>query len=235
MKVAVDPLHQPGGPTTYWTTVNAEEDLAGVVTPLSSSFWMRPVTVGTLGAFGTLGVLPETAVRHSSDSDRRICTVIYGGVPVRWRRARHRGRDPRPGLLLDLLRAIAAVFGPITDEFAEDSSHPLSLDIAVVVPPLRDDLFALIDNSGVCRTQQIAEVFELHVETGARHPSFGREAFHADLCECFARLQYRLHGAQQVVAGLVSFASAPTVLLPIYRRGRHHAAAPPRSVRQRFR
>lgn len=78
MKVAVDPLHQPGGPTTYWTTVNAEENLAGVVTPLSSSFWMRPVTVGTLGAFGTLGVLPETAVRHSSDSDRRICTVIYG-------------------------------------------------------------------------------------------------------------------------------------------------------------
>jgi pyruvate,water dikinase len=76
--VAVDPLHQPGGPKTFWTTVNAEENLAGVVTPLSSSFWMRPVTVGTLGAFGTLGVLPEVAVRHSSDSDQRICTVIYG-------------------------------------------------------------------------------------------------------------------------------------------------------------
>jgi pyruvate,water dikinase len=78
VNVAVDPLHQPGGPKTYWTTVNAEENLAGVVTPLSSSFWMRPVTVGTLGAFGTLGVLPEAAVRHSSDSDQRICTVIYG-------------------------------------------------------------------------------------------------------------------------------------------------------------
>lgn len=78
VRVAVDPLHQPGGPRTYWTTVNAEENLAGVVTPLSSSFWMRPVTVGTLGAFGTLGVLPEPAVRHSSDSDQRICTVIYG-------------------------------------------------------------------------------------------------------------------------------------------------------------
>jgi hypothetical protein len=75
---AADPLHQRGGPNTYWTTINAEENLAGVVTPLSSSFWMRPVTVGTLGAFGTLGVLPEEAVRHSSDSDQRICTVIYG-------------------------------------------------------------------------------------------------------------------------------------------------------------
>jgi phosphohistidine swiveling domain-containing protein len=78
VRVAADPLHQPGGPATYWTTVNAEENLAGVVTPLSSSFWMRPVTVGTLGAFGTLGVLPEAAVRHSSDSDQRICTVICG-------------------------------------------------------------------------------------------------------------------------------------------------------------
>jgi pyruvate,water dikinase len=76
--VAADPLHQPGGPKTYWTTVNAEENLAGVVTPLASSFWMRPVTVGTLGAFGTLGVLPESAVRHSSEADQRICTVIYG-------------------------------------------------------------------------------------------------------------------------------------------------------------
>ena len=32
-------LHQPGGPTTYWTTINAEENLPGVVTPLSSSMW----------------------------------------------------------------------------------------------------------------------------------------------------------------------------------------------------
>ncbi|OBH11129.1 PEP-utilizing enzyme [Mycobacterium sp. E1747] len=78
MTIADDPLHQPGGPTTYWTTVNAEENLAGVVTPLSSSFWMRPVTVGTLGAFCELGVLPESAARHNSNSDERICTVIYG-------------------------------------------------------------------------------------------------------------------------------------------------------------
>lgn len=73
-----DPLHQPGGPRTYWTTVNAEENLAGVVTPLSSSFWLRPTTVGTLGAFCELGVLPESAARHSSDSDERIATVIFG-------------------------------------------------------------------------------------------------------------------------------------------------------------
>jgi len=78
MTVMGNPLHQPGGPTTYWTTVNAEENLAGVVTPLSSSFWIRPTTVGTLGAFCELGVLPESAARHSSNSDERIATVIYG-------------------------------------------------------------------------------------------------------------------------------------------------------------
>ncbi|MDX6300739.1 MAG: rifampicin phosphotransferase [Nocardioidaceae bacterium] len=73
-----DPLHQPGGPKTYWTTINAEENLPGVVTPLSGSFWIKPVTVGTLGAFVELGVLPESAARMSEDVDERICSVIFG-------------------------------------------------------------------------------------------------------------------------------------------------------------
>ncbi|HEY1968688.1 MAG TPA: PEP-utilizing enzyme [Pseudonocardia sp.] len=73
-----DPLHIPGGPETYWTTINAEENLPGVVTPLSSSFWLRPVTVGTLGAFADLGVLAESEVRYSDDVDQRICSVMYG-------------------------------------------------------------------------------------------------------------------------------------------------------------
>ena len=73
-----DPLHQPGSPTTYWTTINAEENLPGIVTPLSGSFWLRPVSVGTLGAFAELGVLPESEARFSDDTDERICSVIYG-------------------------------------------------------------------------------------------------------------------------------------------------------------
>jgi phosphohistidine swiveling domain-containing protein len=73
-----DPLHLPGGPTTYWTTINAEENLPGVVTPLSSSFWLRPVSVGTLGAFVDLGVLKESEARYSDDVDERICSVMFG-------------------------------------------------------------------------------------------------------------------------------------------------------------
>jgi len=73
-----DPLHIPGSPRTYWTTINAEENLPGVVTPLSGSFWIKPVTVGTLGAFVELGVLTEKEARLSDDVDERICSVIYG-------------------------------------------------------------------------------------------------------------------------------------------------------------
>jgi pyruvate,water dikinase len=73
-----DPLHLPGSPHTYWTTINAEENLPGVVTPLAGSFWILPVTVGTLGAFAELGVLKESEVRLSDDIDQRICSVIYG-------------------------------------------------------------------------------------------------------------------------------------------------------------
>jgi pyruvate,water dikinase len=73
-----DPLHQPGSSTTYWTTINAEENLPGVVTPLSSSFWLRPVSVGTLGAFASLGVLTEAQTAYADEVDRRICSVIYG-------------------------------------------------------------------------------------------------------------------------------------------------------------
>jgi pyruvate,water dikinase len=73
-----DPLHQPGSPTTYWTTINAEENLPGVVTPLSGSFWLRPVSIGTLGAFAELGVLKESQVVFSDDVDQRICSVIFG-------------------------------------------------------------------------------------------------------------------------------------------------------------
>jgi len=73
-----DPLHQPGSATTYWTTINAEENLPGIVTPLSASFWLRPVSLGTLGAFAELGVLKESQVTFSGDVNQRICSVMFG-------------------------------------------------------------------------------------------------------------------------------------------------------------
>jgi hypothetical protein len=73
-----DPLHQPGGPKTFWTTINAEENLEGVVDPLSGTFWLEPVTAGTLGAFADMGVIPESQVGYSDDPDQRVTNLISG-------------------------------------------------------------------------------------------------------------------------------------------------------------
>ncbi|WP_293040182.1 PEP-utilizing enzyme [Mycobacterium sp.] len=77
-----DPLHQPGGENTCWTTINAEENLVGVVDPLSGTFWLEPVNRGTLGAFADMGVVPERDVVHAADSDRRISSLICGRYSV---------------------------------------------------------------------------------------------------------------------------------------------------------
>jgi phosphohistidine swiveling domain-containing protein len=77
-----DPLHQPGGVSTCWTTINAEENLVGVVNPLSGTFWLEPVNRGTLGAFADMGVIPERDVVHAADSDRRISSLICGRYSV---------------------------------------------------------------------------------------------------------------------------------------------------------
>ena len=73
-----DPLHQAGSANTCWTTINAEENLVGVVDPLSGTFWLEPVNRGTLGAFADMGVIPERAVVHSADPDQRISSLICG-------------------------------------------------------------------------------------------------------------------------------------------------------------
>lgn len=77
-----DPLHQPGSANTCWTTINAEENLVGVVDPLSGTFWLEPVNRGTLGAFADMGVVPERAVVHSADPDQRISSLICGRYSV---------------------------------------------------------------------------------------------------------------------------------------------------------
>jgi pyruvate,water dikinase len=77
-----DPLHQPGSDHTCWTTINAEENLVGVVDPLSGTFWLEPVNRGTLGAFADMGVVPERAVVHSADSDSRVSSLICGRYSV---------------------------------------------------------------------------------------------------------------------------------------------------------
>ena len=73
-----DPLHQPGGERTFWSTINAEENLVGVTDPLSGSFWLEAPSVGTLGAFADMGVIGEREVHYSANPDERICSLISG-------------------------------------------------------------------------------------------------------------------------------------------------------------
>jgi phosphohistidine swiveling domain-containing protein len=71
-------LHQVGGAATAWTTVNNAEALPGVLTPLTWSFWERPIEVGLRAAFADMGVLPAREVVLPESIDDRSSAVFYG-------------------------------------------------------------------------------------------------------------------------------------------------------------
>ena len=73
-----NPLHQVSRPDTSWTTVNAAENIPGVMTPLGFDFWMNAVDLGVRGAFHWIGVLPASAVRIGAVPDERFGGVFYG-------------------------------------------------------------------------------------------------------------------------------------------------------------
>jgi phosphohistidine swiveling domain-containing protein len=73
-----DPLHEVGGPTTAWTTVNTAENFPGVATPLGWTFWRDPLERGMKGAFHDLGVLPRAAVTVPESVDDRFSAAVYG-------------------------------------------------------------------------------------------------------------------------------------------------------------
>lgn len=73
-----DPLHEVGGPTTAWTTVNTAENFPGVATPLGWTFWRDPLERGMKGAFHDLGVLPCSAVTVPESVDDRFSAAVYG-------------------------------------------------------------------------------------------------------------------------------------------------------------
>lgn len=73
-----DPLHQPGSPTTAWTTVNTGENFPGVATPLGWTFWCDPLELGMRGAFCDLGVLTSDEVHSRNAPEHRCSSAIYG-------------------------------------------------------------------------------------------------------------------------------------------------------------
>jgi pyruvate,water dikinase len=75
-------LHQRTGPGTAWTTVNAAENIPGVMTPLGATFWLEVVELGMRGAFATLGVLSPDQVHIGNGPDDRFSAVFFGRCAV---------------------------------------------------------------------------------------------------------------------------------------------------------
>ncbi|KXF53073.1 hypothetical protein AXA44_45445 [Rhodococcus sp. SC4] len=76
--VVSDPLHEIGGATTTWTTVNTRENFPGVATPLGWTFWRDPLERGMKGAFCDIGVLSPADVVVPVDVDNRFSAAIFG-------------------------------------------------------------------------------------------------------------------------------------------------------------
>ena len=72
------PLHERSLPQTAWTTVNAAENIPGVMTPLGASLWLEIVELGLTGAFASFGVLPRSEVRFDERPDKRFGAVFFG-------------------------------------------------------------------------------------------------------------------------------------------------------------
>lgn len=73
-----DPTHDQSGPSTFWSTVNAEEGLPGVSTPLNWSLFAPRVERAFRATFADLGVLPASEIRVPASVDERIWGIFYG-------------------------------------------------------------------------------------------------------------------------------------------------------------
>jgi phosphohistidine swiveling domain-containing protein len=73
-----NPLHQNSLPGTAWTTVNAAENIPGLMTPLGASVWLDGTELGVRSAFASLGVLARSEVILSERPDDRFGAVFFG-------------------------------------------------------------------------------------------------------------------------------------------------------------
>ena len=77
-----DPIDTHGGPTTFWTRVNAAEALPGVITPLTWTFYARASEISVRTAFAELGVLRRSEIEWPADPDHRFIGVFYGRAAI---------------------------------------------------------------------------------------------------------------------------------------------------------
>jgi pyruvate,water dikinase len=78
----LDPIDTHGGPTTFWTRVNAAEALPGVITPLTWTFYAPVAEISIRTAFAELGVLRRSEIGWPDDPDQRFIGVFRGRAAI---------------------------------------------------------------------------------------------------------------------------------------------------------
>lgn len=77
-----DPIDTHGGPSTFWTRVNAAEALPGVITPLTWTLYAPVCEISIRTAFAELGVLRRSEICWPQDPDQRFIGVFRGRVAI---------------------------------------------------------------------------------------------------------------------------------------------------------
>jgi hypothetical protein len=72
------PVHHWSLPGTLWTTINAAEQMPGVLTPLGFTYWIGPCDRGTKGEFRRLGILRAGEVTLGPTPDERVGGAFFG-------------------------------------------------------------------------------------------------------------------------------------------------------------
>ncbi|WP_323055569.1 PEP-utilizing enzyme [Mycobacterium pinniadriaticum] len=80
---AWDPLHQPGGSETHWSTVNVGEAVPGVATPLGWSIWSDIGDMMCRDLSYALGVFGREEHKQPPPGPDRIITVFFGRIAMR--------------------------------------------------------------------------------------------------------------------------------------------------------
>ena len=77
MAAPSDPLHDTRPTGAAWTTINAEEALPGIATPLSAE-WMRIGMAGTRRGFADIGAISVKEAEAEAGMDAQVGTFFYG-------------------------------------------------------------------------------------------------------------------------------------------------------------
>src|SRR5215210_2627616 len=79
---APNPLHARSSPASSWSTLNVNEALPGVATPLCWGVWSG-VEYAPRKAFHAMGALPRSALAIPARTEDRILNLFYGRLALR--------------------------------------------------------------------------------------------------------------------------------------------------------